>query len=63
VTLIVTARVLYGFYRSWQAWSAGLGHTSEVALAGVAGSMAAGAVVLGYYLAYWLGVRRRLRRR
>ena len=62
VTLIVTARVLYGFWRSWQAWNAGLGHTSEVAMAGVAGSMAAGAVVLGYYLAYWIGVRRRLRR-
>ena len=61
VTLIVTGRVLYGFWRSWQAWNAGLGHTTEVAMAGVAGSMAAGAVVLGYYLAYWIGVRRRLR--
>ena len=30
--------------------------------AGVAGSMAAGAVVLGYYLTYWIGVRRRYRR-
>jgi hypothetical protein len=30
--------------------------------AGVAGSMAAGAVVIGYYLVYWLGVRRRWRR-
>lgn len=30
--------------------------------AGVAGSMAAGAVVLGYYLVYWIGVRRRYRR-
>jgi hypothetical protein len=24
--------------------------------------MAAGAIVLGYYLAYWIGVRRRLTR-
>jgi hypothetical protein len=24
--------------------------------------MAAGAVVLGYYLAYWIGVRRQIRR-
>jgi hypothetical protein len=62
VTLIITARVLYGFWRSWQAWNAGLGHTSEVVLSGVAGSMAAGAVVLGYYLVYWVGVRHRLRR-
>ncbi len=30
--------------------------------AGVAGAMAAGAVALGYYLAYWIGVRRRYRR-
>jgi len=33
-----------------------------VASFGVAGSLAAGAVVLGYYLSYWLGIRRRLRR-
>ena len=57
VTLLVTARVLYGFWRSWHTWSAGL-HSWSTAF-GVAGSMGAGAVVLGYYLAYWLGVRRR----
>ena len=61
VTLLVTARVLYGFWRSWHAWSAGL-HSWSAAF-GVPSSMAAGAVVLGYYLAYWLGVRRRVRRR
>jgi hypothetical protein len=61
VTLLVTARVVYGFWRSWHAWSAGL-HSWSAAF-GVASSMGAGAVVLGYYLAYWLGVRRRLRRR
>jgi hypothetical protein len=60
VTLLVTARVLYGFWRSWHAWSAGLDSWS--AAFGVAGSMGAGAVVLGYYLAYWIGVRRRLKR-
>jgi hypothetical protein len=58
VTLVVTARVLYGFWRSWHMWSAGLDGWS--AAFGVAGSMGAGAVVLGYYLAYWLGVRRQL---
>jgi hypothetical protein len=56
----VTARVLYGFWRSWHAWSEGL--HSWTAAFGVAGSMGAGAVVLGYYLAYWIGVRRRLKR-
>ena len=59
VTLVVTTRVVYGFWRSWHAWSAGL-HSWSAAF-GVAASMGAGAVVLGYYLAYWLGVRRRLR--
>jgi hypothetical protein len=62
VTLIVTARVLYGFWRSWHAWRAGLDYSSWAASAGVAGSMAAGAVVLGYYLTFWLGVRRGLKR-
>jgi hypothetical protein len=62
ITLIVTARVLYGFWRSWQAWTAGLDYSSWAEASGVAGAMAAGAVVLGYYLAYWLGVRRRLKR-
>jgi hypothetical protein len=62
VTLLVTARVLFGFWRSWRAWGAGAEYSSWIAASDVAGSMAAGAVVLGYYLAYWLGVRRRLRR-
>jgi hypothetical protein len=29
---------------------------------GVPGAMAAGAVVLGYYVVFWLGVRRELKR-
>ena len=62
ITLVVTARVLYGFWRGWASWQAGVGGESWFVAAGVAGSMAAGAVVLGYYLVYWLGVRRRLRR-
>jgi hypothetical protein len=62
VTLIVTVRVLYGFWRSWHAWTAGLDYSSWAAESGLAGPMAAGAVVLGYYLAFWMGVRRRLKR-
>jgi hypothetical protein len=62
ITLVVTARVLYGFWRAWESWRAGLSEGSWFVAAGVAGSMAAGAVVLGYYLVYWIGVRRRLRR-
>ena len=60
VTLTVTARLLYGFWRGWHTWSAG-SETSWLDAFGVAGSMAAGAVVLGYYLSYWIGVRQRLR--
>jgi hypothetical protein len=62
ITLVVTARIAHGFWRSWASWRAGLSGDSWFVAAGVAGSMAAGAVVLGYYFTYWLGVRRRLRR-
>jgi hypothetical protein len=61
VTLLVTARILFGLWRSWHAWHQATGD-SALAAFGVAGSLAAGAVVLGYYLSYWLGIRRRLRR-
>lgn len=62
ITLMVTGRLLYGFWRGWHTWRAGTAGDSWLAAAGIAGSMAAGAVVLGYYLAYWMGVRRRIRR-
>jgi hypothetical protein len=62
ITLVVTARLAFGFWRTWHAWSATSDYGSWVAESGVAGSLAAGAVVLGYYLTYWLGVRRRLGR-
>jgi len=61
VTLLVTARVFYGFWRSWEAWRASMESTAWIAASGVAGSMSAGAVVLGYYLIFWTGVRRRIR--
>lgn len=62
ITLMVTARLLYGFWRGWQSWRGGAEDGSWFVAAGVAGSMAAGAVVIGYYLTYWIGVRRRFRR-
>jgi hypothetical protein len=62
ITLVVTARVAFGFWRSWQAWGSTSDYASWAAASGAADSLAAGAVVLGYYLTYWLGVRRRLRR-
>jgi hypothetical protein len=62
ITLVVTARIFYGFWRAWSTWRSGVDEGSWFVAAGVAGSMAAGAVVLGYYLAYWIGVRRQIRR-
>jgi hypothetical protein len=62
ITLVVTARIAYGFWRGWETWRAGARGGSWVVTWGVAESMAAGAVVVGYYLAYWIGVRRRLNR-
>jgi ABC-type cobalt transport system substrate-binding protein len=62
ITLLVAARVFYGFWRGWESWRAGVSGESWFVAAGVATSMAAGAVVIGYYLAYWIGVRRRLKR-
>lgn len=62
LTLVITGRIFYGFWRGWHSWRAGLEGSSWFIAAGVAGSMAAGAIVLGYYVTYWIGVRRRLRR-
>jgi hypothetical protein len=62
ITLLVAARVMYGFWRGWESWRAGVSGESWFVAAGVASSMAAGAIVIGYYLTYWYGVRRRLKR-
>jgi hypothetical protein len=64
IMLVVASRMAYGLWRAWHAWHAG-GATSGgswLANAGAGGSLAAGAVVLGYFLAYHAGVWRRLRR-
>jgi hypothetical protein len=58
LTVVVAARVLYGFWRMWQTWQAGIGSV----VPGVATSMSAGAVVLGYYLVFWTGIRWRIGR-
>ena len=58
LTVVVAARVLYGFWRMWETWQAGIGSV----VPGVATSMSAGAVVLGYYLVFWTGIRWRIGR-
>jgi hypothetical protein len=60
VTLVVAARIFYGVWRVWAAWQAGVEQIAAVTATSVATSIAAGAVVLGYYLIYWTAVRRRL---
>jgi hypothetical protein len=61
VTMVVAARIFYGIWRVWASWQAGVEEIAAVAASGIAMSIAAGAVVLGYYLIYWTGVSRRLR--
>ena len=61
VTSVVAVRILYSFWRGWQTWRSAADGSSWIVAAGVPGSLAAGGIVLGYYLMYWTGVRRRLR--
>jgi hypothetical protein len=62
VTLAVTARILYGMVRAWEAWGA-RHETPWMAASGLAGSLGVGAAVIGYYLVYSAGVWRRLSQR
>jgi hypothetical protein len=62
IMLVVAARLAYGFWRSWHAWHAAVGDTSWLVASGAAGSLAVGALVLGYYLTYWAGVWARINR-
>lgn len=62
LTLVVTARLLYGVWRTWETWRVAAEGSAWLVTSGVAGSLAAGAVVLGYYATYWTGVRSRLKR-
>jgi hypothetical protein len=60
VTLVVSARVLYGLWRSWTVAEAGVYGTPMVLAFGIPESLAAGGTVIGYYVAYSVGVRRRI---
>jgi hypothetical protein len=62
ITLVVAGRVFYGFWRMWEAWRVSVDGITWVAASGLAASMSAGAVVLGYYVVFWTGIRYRLRR-
>jgi hypothetical protein len=62
ITVVVLARMAFGLWRGWHAWGARAADTSWLAAAGAAGSLGAGAVVLGYYLMYWAGLSRQVKR-
>ena len=60
VTFVVSARVLYGLWRSWMVARVGVSGTPVMMAFGIPESLAAGGTVIGYYIAYGLGVRRRI---
>lgn len=62
ITTVVTARILYGFWRAWNALQTTPAGDSWLAASGAAGSMGAGAAVLGYYVIYWAGLQRKVRK-
>jgi hypothetical protein len=62
VTFVVSARVAYGLWRSWTVAQSGVYGTPMVLAFGIPESLAAGGLVIGYYVAYALGVRRRIRK-
>jgi hypothetical protein len=61
ITVAVAARIGFGFWRAWHAWHTAPNARTWLATAGLAGSMGAGALVLGYYLSFWFGVWLRVR--
>jgi hypothetical protein len=60
VTVMVSARILYGFWRSLEAARAGIYGTEMVLAFGIPESLGVGGAVIGYYLAYAIGARRRI---
>jgi hypothetical protein len=60
ITLVVTARVVVGFWRNGAALTSWHG-ASFVEAFGLADMLGAGSTVVGYYLAYVIGVWHRVR--
>ena len=60
VTFVVSARIVYGLWRSWTVAEAGVYGAPVVLAFGIPESLAAGGTVVGYYLVYRWGVRRRI---
>ncbi|HEX8313081.1 MAG TPA: hypothetical protein VF614_17280 [Chthoniobacteraceae bacterium] len=62
ITVTVAVRLCWGVARAWNAWQMSDPNGSWLAESGLHGSMGAGAVVLGYYFAFWAGLWLRVRR-
>jgi hypothetical protein len=60
VTFVLSARVLYGLWRTWTVAEAGVYGTAMVTAFGIPESLGAGGLVIGYYTAYAWGMRRRV---
>jgi hypothetical protein len=56
VTILVAVRIAYGLWRAWHAWQMTPEDRSWLREAGIPGSMAIGALLLGYYLSFWTGI-------
>lgn len=62
ITLTITGRILYSFWRAWETWGGAVDRQEWLVTWGVAEALGAGGVVLGYYLAFWFGLRRRFKK-
>ena len=63
LTLLVVARLGYGAWRMWYAWLGWGGQSGWLSTSSAAGSLAAGALLIGYGLGFWSAVRWRIARR
>lgn len=62
VTFAVSARVIFGLWRSWSVLEGGMTGAPVLLAFGIPETLATGGMVIGYYLAYGIGVRRTVRR-
>jgi len=62
ITLTITVRIAYSFWRAWETWGGMSDRREWLVTWGVAEALGAGGVVIGYYVAYWAGVRRRYKK-
>jgi hypothetical protein len=61
ITLLVTARLVYSLWRVVHGWNLGVDERAWIVQSGIPGSLAVGAIVLGYSLTYWIGLSRQTR--